>query len=161
MAIVRIDYSVVVRLLVARFKSAAFPVLMPSEPERDGVELYSRLMTMTFEPTRRVSGDGQPDHAKVSLSFAVCGSQKSVEDGGDGAVAAVMSDLMTFVDETPYLTDATTSISVELDRPNAEIMQKLELASGFAFASVNATGRAIREQQIGSSTLPTVDTPRP
>jgi hypothetical protein len=90
----------------------------------------------------------------------VCGTQKSIEDGGDGAVAAVMSDLMTFIDETPLLTDAPTSIAIELDRPNAEIMQKMEMASGFVFASVNATGRAIRTQQIGSSTLPTVDTPR-
>lgn len=161
MATIRLDYLVVARLLVDRFKDATFPVLMPSEPEIDGVELYSRLMGMTFEPTRRISGDEQADHAKISLSFTVCGSQRSIDEGGDGAVYAVMSDLMSFVDETPTLIDTDTSIRIELDRPTAEVMQKMEMGSGFVFAVVNATGRAMRTQNIGSTDLPDVDDPRP
>lgn len=45
------------------------PLVMPGEPERDGA--HCRLITIASEPRARQAMANQPDHASLTLTFAV------------------------------------------------------------------------------------------
>ena len=157
---VRLDYAVVMRLLAERFKTGAYAVRMPSEPDPQGVRLWSRLAKVGARPVRRQSTSFEPDEAELTLTFYVMGTSDAADAEGDYAVFAVASDLMAVIDETPLLTDSPSTIEVELDRPEFEWQLSDALPqTGDVFAMVTARGRARRKSGSSLSLSPDAGTP--
>lgn len=158
---VRIDYAVVMRLLVERFKSAAYAVRMPTEPDPAGVKLWSRLGRFSMTPLARQSTAYDPDESKLSLVFYVTGTSDASDHDGDYAIFAVVSDLLAVLDETPTLTDADSTVSVELDRPSFDWQLPDALPqTGDVFAMVTVTGRARRLSGSSLWLTPDAGTPK-
>lgn len=150
MAMVRIDETVVLRLVVEQLKTLTTPpVLTAIETPDADMTMYARLLTFKVVRQRRQRIDDNPDWATLDVQIDIVCDAERITSDGIYAPASAASIVASALDE-----DVLSGVGhvVEFDRPTVDLAGPFEDATEPVMARVTIGGQVRR--QTGNSALP-------